>query len=179
MALILFPKLALGPVGIRDRRRRHAAGARRRQRHRGPARWDGSATPRSCCSTAALIMSVMLMASSFITAVLIPAGGVRAGRARGRPGARLPRARAPGHGVRHGLRPVDDRDSVVRRLVGDGRAADAGAAISAPLRHGAGMGAARIVRWSRSSSASPSSSASRSTPASKRRAARTRPACWC
>ena len=103
-------------------------------------RRGASATPRSCCARAALIMSVFLIGSSVATTLLIPAGRVQ----RRRPGvgprpvvSRPPDARRD---VRDGLRPQHHLDSLVRRRVGDGRAAEPGAALPAALRHGARVG---------------------------------------
>ena len=49
MALILFPEAGARAVGLRDRRGRDAAGARRRRPIPTRTRRDESATPRSCC----------------------------------------------------------------------------------------------------------------------------------
>ena len=149
-ALILFPKLALGLSGfetgvavmplVRGDPGDTAEETARR----------GSATRKKLLTTAALIMSVLLIGSSLVTAMLIPARGVRA-RA-GRPtAARSPTSRTGSRRrVRHGLRHQHDRDPVVRRRVGDGRAAQPRAAVSAAVRHGAGMGARDTAarRWS-------------------------------
>ena len=83
----------------------------------------------------------MLVGSSIVTTMLIPAGRVPARRRSLRPRARLPRARAPRARLRHALRHQHRRDPLVRRRVGDGRPAEPGAEVSAALRHGAGMGA--------------------------------------
>ena len=85
-------------------------------------------------------MSVFLIATSFITTLLIPAEGVRARRPGQRPRARLPRPRVPGRRLRHGLRRLDDRHPVVRRRLRDGRPAQPDAALPAPLRHGPALG---------------------------------------
>ena len=93
-ALIVFPKLALGLVRLRDRRRGDAAGARRqRTQHRRiggdshdaqqraamqtlrTQRAPGSGrikNTRKLLTTAALIMSFLLVASSVCTTLLIP-----------------------------------------------------------------------------------------------------------
>jgi hypothetical protein len=70
-----------------------------------------------------------------------PARGVPAGRERQRAGARLPGARLPGRGLRHHLRPEHHNHSVVRGGFRDGGAPEHRAAVSAPLRDGAGVGA--------------------------------------
>ena len=86
-------------------------------------------------------MSVLLIGSSLVTTLLIPpeafAEGGRGVGAR----ARVSRASLPRRGLRDDLRHQHDRDSVVRRRVGDGGAAEPGAALPAAIRHGAGMGA--------------------------------------
>ena len=81
------------------------------------------------------------MASSIVTTVLIPARRDAAWRRGGRTRAGLPRARASGNALRHDLRHRHGRDAVVCRRIGTRRAAEPGAAISSPLRHGAGVGA--------------------------------------
>ena len=98
-------------------------------------------------------MSVLLIGSSVVTTLLIPAGGVPGGRRGVRPRARVPRARASRRGVRHDLRPQHDRDPVVRRRVGDGRPAQPRAALPAALRHGAGVGQATPAAGAASSPA--------------------------
>ena len=120
MALLLFPKLALGLSGFET-------GVAVMPLVRGDAT-DTEAAPlgrirntKKLLLTAALIMSVMLMASSFVTAVLDSRRGVSARRGGRRPRARLPGARAVRAGVRHDLRPQHDRDPLVRRRLGAGR----------------------------------------------------------
>ena len=103
-------------------------------------------------------MSVLLIGSIARDDAADSAARVRRGRRGLRPRAGVSRARAPRRGVRHGLRPEHDRDPVVRRRVGDGRAAEPGAALPAALRHGARVGARRRGRSCCSSRRSPSSS---------------------
>ena len=81
----------------------------------------------------------MLVGSSIVTTMLIPASSLRRA-ARLRTRARVSGARAPRRGLRHGLRHQHGRDPVVRRRIGDGRPAEPGAEVSAPLRHGARVG---------------------------------------
>ena len=86
-------------------------------------------------------MSVLLIASSFVTTLLIPhaafeEGGEANGRALAYLAHELPRRR-----LRHGLRRQHDPDPLVRRRLGDGRAAQHRAALPAALRHGARLGA--------------------------------------
>ena len=92
-------------------------------------------------------MSVFLITSSFVTTLLIPAeefepGGEANGRALAYLAHELPRRR-----LRHRLRRLHDRDPLVRRRLGDGRAAQPGAALPAALRHGARVGRAPSGRW--------------------------------
>ena len=134
---------------------------------------------RKLLTTAAVIMSVFLIASSFVTTLLIPPAEFAAGRQGQRPRAGLPGARVSRRAVRHGLRRQHDPDPLVRRRLRDGRAAEHRAALPAALRHGAGLGARRRGRWCWSSRRSPSRSRSSSAPTSTRRAAPTPRACWC
>ena len=88
-------------------------------------------------------MSVFLIASSFVTTLLIPPaafeeGGEANGRALAYLAHELPRRR-----LRHGLRRQHDPDPLVRRRLGDGRPAEHRAALPAALRHGPGLGARR------------------------------------
>ena len=167
------------PLGIRDGRGGDAAREGRRRRPMTRCSSRGSETPGSCLTV----------------------GGAHHERAadrqrdrdddddswRGPPGGRTgrrARARVPGpprlrRDVRHPLRPVDDRDALVRRLVGDGRPAQPRAAVPAALRHGAGLGARDAAARDRHHGHRIRSSRSRSTPTSTRRAAPTRRACWC
>ena len=63
MAMLLFPKLALGLSGFETGVAvMPLVAGDATDTEAGPP--DGSATPRSCCATAALIMSVMLMAAA-------------------------------------------------------------------------------------------------------------------
>ena len=86
-------------------------------------------------------MSVFLLTSSFVTTVLIPheefeEGGEANGRALAYLAHELPRRR-----LRHRLRRQHDPDPLVRRGLGDGRAAEHRAALPAALRHGPRVGA--------------------------------------
>ncbi len=134
-----LPEAGAGPVRVRDRRGGHAAGQGRPRRHRGePAGRIRGAS--KLLTTAAVIMSVFLITTSFVTTLLIPQDDVR-GRRRGqRPRPGLPGPRVPRHGLRHRLRHHHHRHPLVRRRLGDGRPAQPGAALPAPLRHGPGLG---------------------------------------
>ena len=69
-----------------------------------------------------------------------PRGRVRAGRRGERAGAGLPRPRVPRGRVRHRLRRRHHRHPLVRRVLGDGRAAQHRPPLPAPVRDGAGLG---------------------------------------
>ena len=120
-AVLAFPLLVLGLSGLRDRGQHDAAGRRRRRRPPSSGCASRIRNTRKLLTTAALIMSVYLLATSFVTTVLIPADGVRAGRRGQRPGPGLPGPRAARRGVRHRLRHQQRPDPVVRRRLGDGR----------------------------------------------------------
>ena len=89
-ALLVFPKLALGLSGFETGRLRHAADRWRRKRSRaqpaGGRRADGARGQYpKLLLTAAVIMSVMLILSSFVTTLLIdPADYREGGKASGR-----------------------------------------------------------------------------------------------
>ena len=92
-------------------------------------------------------MSVLLIASSFITTLLIPAekfrpadGDVPAGEASGRALAYLAHEFPRSH-LRHRLRCQHNSDFVVRGRIGDGRTAQHRPALPAALRHGTGLDA--------------------------------------
>ena len=114
VALLVFPKLALGMSGfetgvaVMPHVRGDAADTERRPigRIRGTKR---------LLTTAALIMSVFLVTSSFVDHAADPCSAVRARRRRERPGARVPRPRVPRLRLRHGVRRLHDRDPLVRR----------------------------------------------------------------
>ena len=99
-----LPEARPGPVRLRDRRRRHAAdpgAGRATPRTIPPA---GSRAPGELLTTAAVIMSVFLITSSFITTMLIPQQEFQpGGPANGRALAYLAHE-SPGQRVRHGLR---------------------------------------------------------------------------
>ena len=128
-------------VRFRDRRGRDAPGQGRRDRH--PERPVGRIrNAKKLLTGAALIMSVMLLGSTLVTTLLIPAERVRGGRRGQRPGTGLPRPRAARRRLRHGLRRRHHRHPLVRRRQRDGRPAQHRAALPAPLRHGPGLGPA-------------------------------------
>ena len=95
VALLVFPKLALGlsgfetGVAVMPHVRGDASDTERR-----PS--AGSAAPGRLLTSAAVIMSVFLVTSSFVDDAADPGRGVRAGRRRERSRAGLPRARVPG-----------------------------------------------------------------------------------
>ena len=99
------PQAGAGPVRLRDRRGRHAAGpGRRRTTPRSSPVGPDPQHARSCSTAAALIMSVFLITSSLVTTWLIPAEEFEDGRQGQRPRAGLPGPRLPRRRVRHGLR---------------------------------------------------------------------------
>ena len=177
IALLVFPKLALGLSGF------ETGVAVMPHIHGDPD--DTPAQPagrirgaQRLLTTAAVIMSVFLITSSLVTTLLIPAGGVPARRRGQRPGTGLPGARVPGQRVRQRLRRVDDRDLVVRRRVGDGRAAEPDPALPAPLRDGPAVGPGRPSAGAGLHPGRVPDHAHLPTPTSTPRAARTPPACW-
>ena len=139
-AVILFPRLALGLSGFET-------GVsvmpliRRRGNRRAPDRPVGRIrNTRKLLATAALIMSVLLLVSSFVSALLIPKDAYReGGPASGRAIAYLAHEYL-GNIFRLGVRSFDDSGAVVRRRIRHGRAAAPGAAISASRRISAGVG---------------------------------------
>ena len=92
-ALLAFPLLVLGLSGFETGREHDAAGRRQRRYAGGAAGQSRIRNTRKLLTVAALIMSVYLLGSSFVTTVLIPAGGVRSRRRRERPGSGVPRPR--------------------------------------------------------------------------------------
>ena len=134
-ALLVFPKLALGlsgfetGVAVMPQIRGHAGDTEDHPAGR-------IAGTRKLLTTAALIMSSFLIVSSFTTVVLIPEQEFQpGGEANGRALAFLAHEYL-GVGVRHRLRHQHHRDPLVRRGLRDGRAAEPGAPVPAPLRHG-------------------------------------------
>ncbi len=138
VALLVFPKLALGLSGFET-------GVAVMPHVKGdPADTEtpGRADPRHqrLLTTAAVIMSVFLITRSFVTTLLIPPpSSSQAVQANGRALAYLAHEYlGDAFGTR--LRHLDDRDPLVRRRVGDGRPAEPGPALPAPVRDGAGLG---------------------------------------
>ena len=140
VALLVFPKLALGLSGFETgvAVMPQVEGDPDDTEERPAGRIRGA---KKLLTTAAVIMSVFLITTSFITTLLIPRGRLRAGRTgqRARPG--LPGPRVPGRRLRHGLRRLHHRHPLVRRRLGHGRSAESRAALSAALRDGAALGA--------------------------------------
>ena len=133
LSLLLFPKLALGLSGFETG---VAVMPLDRRRHRGahsqypPPAVDGGPDHERLSDRS----------SSFATTLLIaPRDFAPGGPANGRALALLAHE-LPGRAFRHTLRSEHDRYPVVRRRLGDGRTAESGAALSAALRHGAGVG---------------------------------------
>ena len=98
---LLFPKLALGHVRLRDRRRRHDATCKgdpttTTERPAGRIR-----NTKKLLTAAALIMSGYLITTSLVTTLLIPAHEFEDGRRGQRTGARLPGAPVPRRILRH------------------------------------------------------------------------------
>ena len=139
LALILFPKLALGMSGFET-----GVAVMTHVKGDDTDTYDEPARPDSEHQEAAGVGGrhhERLLDRQFADHDMAHPGGGVQGRRRGewpRPG--LPRARVPGRGLRHGLRRVDRRDPVVRRRVGHGRPAQSRPAVSAAIRHGARMG---------------------------------------
>ena len=149
LALILFPKLALGMSGFET-------GVAVMTHVKGDAAdtYDEPAgrirNTKKLLVSAAVIMSAYLIASSLVTTWLIPAEEFKpGGEANGRALAYLAHA-VSRRRLRHGLRRVDRRDPLVRRRFGDGRPAQSRPAVLAAIRDGARMGGgdAPARRWS-------------------------------
>ena len=142
VALLVFPKLALGLSGFETgvAVMPHIEGDPDDTEQQPTGRIRGA---RRLLTTAAVIMSVFLIFSSIVTTLLIPEREFQpGGAANGRALAHLAHT-VPGQRVRHRLRRLHHRDPVVRRRVRDGRPAEPRAALPAPVRHGAGLGARR------------------------------------
>jgi hypothetical protein len=153
MAVILFPKLALGLSGFET-------GVAVMPLVRGDAT-DTHDNPagrirntKKLLSTAAIIMSVMLMASSIVSVLLIPAEAFQPGHpADGRALAHLAHDLL---GAKFGtIYDVSDRHPLVCRRIGDGGTAESRTALPALLDGASGR--ARTGLSSRSSPASRSS----------------------
>ena len=139
VALLVFPKLALGLSGF------ETGVAVMPQISGDPTDTEKKPLGRirgahHLLATAALIMSVALILSTLVTTLLIPPAAFQpGGPANGRALAYLAHQYL-GQRLRHALRPEHHRHLVVRRRLGDGRPAQPGAPLPAPLRHGAPLG---------------------------------------
>ena len=139
-ALLLFPKLALGLSGFET-------GVAVMPLVRGepgdtPEHPEGRIrNARKLLTTAAAIMSVMLIGSSIVTTLFIPAEAFQhGGEAYGRALAYLAHEHL-GHAVRDALRRQHGGHSLVCRRIGAGRFDQSGPAVSAAVWHGARLGA--------------------------------------
>ena len=111
LALLVFPKLALGLSGFETGVAVMPQVQGDAGRHRGRTRRAGSAAPSKLLTTAALIMSVFLITSSFVTTLLIPPAEFQpGGQANGRALAYLAHEYL-GERLRHRLRPDHHRRS--------------------------------------------------------------------
>ena len=148
IALIVFPKLALGlsgfetGVAVMPQISGSLRPTRRRTRRADPRR-DPAA------DTAAIIMSAFLITSSIVTTFLIPQEEFQDRGQRERACAGLPGARVPRRRVRHRLRHQHDLHPLVRGCLRDGGTPEPGAALPAALRHGAAVGARRAAARAR------------------------------
>ena len=108
VALVVFPKLALGlsgfETGVAVMPLVSGDPGDTPENPRGRIR-----NTRKLLTTAALIMSVFLVTSSFATTLLIPPAAFEEGGRGQRPGPGLPGPRVPRRRLRHRLRPEHDR----------------------------------------------------------------------
>ena len=139
VAMLLFPRLALGLSGFEtgvavmplvkgdpDDTEKNPKGRIR--------------NTKKLLTSAALLMSVLLAASSIVTTLLIPpAEFAEGGAAYGRALAYIAHEHL-GRRLRDHLRHQHRGDPLVRGRIGDGRAAQPGAAVSSAVRHGARVG---------------------------------------
>ena len=142
LSLLVFPKLALGMSGFETgvAVMTHVRGERGDTEERPAHRIRRT---KRMLAVAAVIMSVFLVTSSFVTTLLIPADEFQARRAGVREGARLPGARLPRQRLRHGVRRQHDRHPLVRRRICDGRDAEPDPEVPPSLRDGTSLGARR------------------------------------
>ena len=140
---LVFPKLALGLSGFETgvSVMPLVSGEANQSLNQSPLRRIRNT--RKLLAAAALIMSVMLIASSFVTTLLIPARRVPDRRRCQRPGDRVSCAPSAGRRVRNGLRSVEYSDSVVCRCLRYGRTAAPDSALSSTVRNGASLGGLR------------------------------------
>ena len=178
VALMVFPKLALGLSGFETgvAVMPHVSGDPSDTEARPAGRIRGT---KRLLTTAAVMMSVFLVTSSFVTTLLIPAGGVRGRRPGQRARAGLPGARVPRQRLRHGVRRLDDRDPLVRRRLRDGRHAEPDPPLPPPLRHGAGVGRRRAAAGAGAHRHGVPDHLDLRRRRRRARAAPTRPACSC
>ena len=166
------------PVGLRNRRRRHAPGPGRRERHRGQ---PGRPHPRNPAHADHRRGDHERIPDhhQLHHRRPDPGAGIPARRTGERPRPGLPRPRIPRRRLRQHLRHQHHRHPVVRRSLRHGRTAEPGPAVPAPLRHGPGMGQGRPPPGARVHPGRLPHHLTSSTPTSTPRAARTPPACWC
>ena len=146
LSVLVFPKLALGMSGFETgvAVMTHVHGDEGDTEQQPTGRVRGT---KRMLATAAGIMSVFLVTSSFVTTLLIPPAAFQeGGPASGRALAYLAHEYL-GNGFGTVVRRQHDRDPVVRRRLGDGRDAEPDPASTSPATAWRRSGPARSGRW--------------------------------
>ncbi len=141
-SLLVFPKLALGLSGFETgvSVMPLIRGAKTEEQDSDARPGERIRNTRKLLASAALIMSVLLIVSSFVTAAADTGEGVSRWRTCQRPRYRLPGARVSGQCVRKHVRYFDYFHPLVCRGIGYGGPAAPDSALSSAPRDGAALG---------------------------------------